>query len=552
MNPVFRKRSFDDVVKILRRRGLLIALPALSGFVAVLLVLPGLPNVYRSTTFLTLTPPTISEKVAPSLTDDNLSQRLQSISSTVLSRSALEDTIERLGLYQEERNARVPMEQIVERMKDSIEVVPEKADNNQTVGFRISYRYREAKTTQLVTADLANQYIAAQNRESKESAETTREFIDAQLAQAKSQLDSIEQERLGVMVRNVEALPESAQGLIAQMSGLRSREQTISKEREALMTERGRALESIRTLNAQMRLVENFGEKETQDAVNQAARIEDTPAYAELIKKRAESNAKLENLRKQYRERHPEVVQAQIEINKINEEIDKLARTTEQRIRRANESVSRKADMQKQSMEIERQKSESQIAQIDEQLRMKDVEMRQNMAQIAAIESKINTIPNVKVALEGINNQYSSAKNNYDEILKKYNTAQQQVEREANEQGETIAVVDPANLPETAENAKKKPMFLGLGAGGGLFLGLLLTAFFEVPRLFRIQDIVDTEYYTGLPVLAAVPPLLTEKEIVSNRRMDKLKILGGIILAVAAVPALAFVFSVTGIFERLS
>lgn len=552
MNTLFRKRSFEDILKIARRRAFLVVLPALAGFAAVLWVLPGLPNVYRSTTFLTLTPPAISEKVAPSLTDDNLSQRLQSISSNVLSRSSLEATIEKFGLYQEEIAARVPMEYVVEQMKNNITVEPEKADNNQTVGFRISYRYREAKTTQIVTAELADQYIHAQNRESRESAETTREFIDSQLEQAKSQLDAIEQERLGIMIRNVDTLPESAQGLIAQMSGLRSREQTISKDRESLMAERGRVLESIRALNSQMRLIENFGEKETQEAVNQAARIEDTPAYAELIKKRAESNAKLENLKKQYREKHPDVIQAQIEINKINEELEKLARTTDQRIRRANESVSRKAELQKQSMEIERQKAEGQIVQIDEQLRSKDAEMRQNLAQIAAIESKVNTIPNVKVALEGVNNQYASAKANYDEILKKFHNAQQQVQRETNEQGETIAVVDPANFPETAENAKKKPMFLGLGAGAGLFLGLLLTAFFEVPRLFKIQDIVDTEHYTGLPVLAAVPPLLSEKEMAAAKRMERLKVVGGIILAALSVPALVAAINVTGIFERLS
>ena len=41
---------------------------------------------------------------------------------------------------------------------------------------------------------------------------------------------------------------------------------------------------------------------------------------------------------------------------------------------------------------------------------MKDEELRQNAGQIAALEAKINTIPNVKVALEGINNQYQSAK----------------------------------------------------------------------------------------------------------------------------------------------
>ena len=137
-------------------------------------------------------------------------------------------------------------------------------------------------------------------------------------------------------------------------------------------------------------------------------------------------------------------------------------------------------------------------------------------------------------------------------MLKKFNSAQQQVQRESNEQGETIRVVDPASLPETPENASKRPMFLGLGAGAGLFFGLLMASFFEVPRLFKIQDIVDTEHYTGLPVLAAVPPLFTETEMAGNKRLSYMKVVGGIIIAVIAVPALVLLLNATKILERLS
>lgn len=548
MSVEFRKRSLGDILKIVRRRGLLIALPAIVGLVAVLLVLPGLPKVYRSTTFLTLTPPTISEKVAPSLTDESMSHRLQSIGSNVLSRSSLEAIISKFDLYADKRAAGLPMETVVDGMRANIEVDPEKGDN-EVVGFRISFKYNDAHTAQMVTAHLAERYITDQNKESRESAETTREFIDAQLAQAKTQLDAIEQERLGIMMRNVDTLPESSQGLIAQLTGLRQREQTIAKDKETLMTEQGRVHESIRALNSQIRLVDTYGDKDGQESV---FRIEDTPAYAQLIQKRAELTAKLENLRKKFRDKEPEVVQTRTEIQKINDELGKLAGTTDQRARAVREAAARKSELQKKSLEIERDKAESQLKLIATQIENKDSELQQNSVQISMLESKINTIPNVKVELEGVSNEYASAKSNYDELLKKFNSAQQQVQRESNEQGETIRVVDPASLPETPENASKRPMFLGLGAGAGLFFGLLMASFFEVPRLFKIQDIVDTEHYTGLPVLAAVPPLLTETEMAGNKRLSYMKVVGGIIIAVIAVPALVLLLNATKILERLS
>ena len=68
-------------------------------------------------------------------------------------------------------------------------------------------------------------------------------------------------------------------------------------------------------------------------------------------------------------------------------------------------------------------------------MQAKDEQLKQNAVQIATLEAKINTIPSVKVALEGINNQYTSAKTSYDELLKKRNDANLGYDRANNAQG---------------------------------------------------------------------------------------------------------------------
>ncbi|MGD9562336.1 MAG: hypothetical protein AB7F88_10210 [Pyrinomonadaceae bacterium] len=552
MSVEFRQRRAGEYLAMAKRRKWHILFPAIAVFVAVFWVVRGLPNHYVSTTLLTLTPPAISEKVAPSLTDDDLSQRLQAINQSVLSRSSLEPMLTKFDLYAEERAAGVPIERVVDRMRDNIEVVPEKADNEKVVGFRINFRSRTPESAQEVTSDLASKYVTAQTVESRESAETTREFINNQLAQAKANMDALEKQRLDIMLANVETLPESSQGLIAQLEGLRTRESTISKDKETLINEKGRIQDSIRALNSQMRLIENFGQGETKAAAEQAARIEDTPAYAQLVEKRAESSARLEKLKKQYREKHPDVIQAETEIDKINEELDKLAKNSQQRVRQANQAGTRRAELQTKNLEIEREKAEGQISLIEQQLGAKDLEFSQNAAQIAMLESKINSIPNVKVALEGVTNQLDLAKSAYDELQKKFNNAQQQVERESNAQGETIRVVDPASLPATPENASKRPLMIALGALVGLGLGVMLAAAFEVPRLMTVRDIDDAKHYTGLPVLAAVPALLSEAEIANDHRRHRFKVAAGLGVMLASIPVLILVLHVSRIIERLS
>lgn len=550
MSVEFRQRKIGEYIKMMLDRKWLIIFPAIAVFASVFWVVRGLPNYYMSTSLLTLTPPTISEKVAPSLTDDDLSQRLQAINQTVLSRTSLEPLIMKFNLYEDDRAAGVPIERIVGRMENNIDVLPEKGNNEKVVGFRISFIDKSPEAAQDVTEELAEKYVTAQTVESTVSAETTREFINDQMTQAKANLDALEKQRLDIMTQNVETLPDSAQGLIAQLEGLRHRETTISKDKETLISEKGRIQDSIRAMNSQKRLIENFTQEETEQAIGQAARIEDTPAYAQLLQRKVEATTNLENLRKRYREKSREVVQARTEIEKIDEEIQKLQTTTTQRVKDANKAGSRKAQLQRESIEIDKEKAEGQISLIDGQLANKDREMAQVGSQIAMLETKINAIPNVKVALESVDNQYQMARSAYDEQLRKFNSAQQQVARETNEQGEKISVVDPANFPQTPLNASKRPFLIALGALFGLGLGLLLAAVLELPKLFTIQNVEDAKHYTGLPVLASVPDLLTDEEIMVQKRSNLLKIAAGFILAVVSVPVLVTVLQLTKIIER--
>jgi polysaccharide biosynthesis transport protein len=262
----FRQRTAGEFIKMLKRRKWLVILPTLALGLAVAYVVFNLPSAYESTTLLTLKPPTISEKVVQSLSNEDLSQRLQTINQEVLSRSSLEPMITKYKLFETERAAGMDMALIIEKMRNAIKVEPEKSDNEKVAAFRISYRDRSPEAARNVTAELAGKYVNAQVLASTQSAETTREFLDQRLAEAKSSLDAIEKQRLEIMMQNVETLPESSQGLIAQLEGLRKREETISKEKETLITERGRLNDSVRALNSQMRLIEDFGEKETQAA----------------------------------------------------------------------------------------------------------------------------------------------------------------------------------------------------------------------------------------------------------------------------------------------
>lgn len=550
MSIEFRQRTAGEFIKMLKRRKWFILLPVMTMTAAIGYVVYKLPSVYESKTLLTVKPPQISDKVVQSLSDEDLTQRLQTINQEVLSRSSLEPMIAKYNLFESERKSGMDMALIVDKMRKNIVVEPEKTDNEKLAAFRISYRDRKPEATRNVTSELASKYVNAQVLASTQSAEKTRDFLQEALESARSELNQIEQERLKIMMQNVDTLPESSQGLIAQLDGLRKREDSITKEKETLSAEKGRLNDQIASNNRQMRLIEDYGEKETQDAARQAAQIEDTPAYAQLVNKRAELSAQLDKLLKQFKEKHPDVIAKKDEIARINQEIEELKKNIEKRVSVASQSSTRKSELQKKNLELENQRILSQIGQIEQQIQFKDQEMSQNTGQIAILEQKINQIPNVKVALEGINSQYGSAKQKYDDLSKKINDASMQVNREANAQGETIQVQDAANLPESPV-APKRLLLTGFGAGLGLAIGLFLAALFELPRVFKIQNIEDAKHYTGLPVLASVPPLLSHDEKVWLKRSQWLRLAAGVIAALGAIPLIAMVLQATKIFERM-
>ena len=118
-------------------------------------------------------------------------------------------------------------------------------------------------------------------------------------------------------------------------------------------------------------------------------------------------------------------------------------------------------------------------------------------------------------------------------------------------QGESIAVIDPASLPQQPV-APKRPLLMLLGLVLGLVVGVVLAAAFEVPRLLTVQTSEDAEHYTGLPVLVTLPVLLTAREE-RNLKVRRVALaLAAVVATIISAPALAFVLSRLHIIEMVA
>ena len=538
MRVDFRQRTPSELARIIWRRKWMILLPALAVGVAVAWVVQRLPDVYESTTLLTVRPASISTSVVPQLSDSDLTIRINNIGQQVMSRSTLEPMIERFNLYALERRRGEPMDELVERMRTKdVKLTLNTSRNEVTNGFVLSFRGPEKRVTQAVTEALASKYVTMQTEAAGADSRNTKEFFTEKLNQAKEQLDEIDKRRLAFMMSNIQSLPSGTEALIGQLAGLR-------EEQKARISEIGRMNDQIAANN---KLVADLSKSNQQGVEEFVALMQDpksTAAYAELVKRKAQLESDKQALLKVYRDKHPDVIVVQSQLDSVQREMDGMVEEHKRKVEEQRKRLEAKIDPRLNSYK-------SDIARFEGEVKRQQALLNQTESQIAAIEQRINKVPGSEVGLEAINREYLSAKAVYDSMLQQKEKADIGADIAGRAQGESIAVIDAASLPEQPV-APKRPLLMLLGLIVGLGVGVLLAAAFEVPRLLTIQTTEDAEHYTGLPVLVTLPTLLTPREE-RNLKMRRVAFaIAGVVATVLSAPALAFVLSRLHIIELIA
>ena len=536
MSVDFRQRKPSEYLKILRRRKWLIILPTIAIATAVTWVVMKLPDVYQSTTLIVVKPSTLPTSVVPSNAEDNLTRQLAGITQVVTSRSSLEPIVQKYELYKVERLRGEPMESVVENMRDDIKVNVNTTRNEITNGFDISFRYRDPKLTQAVTAELAGKYISAQTTETQQSTASARAFMDNQVNQARAALSEVDKQILDFKSTHVGILPSETEGLFNQLSGLR-------EEQKALISEVGRLQDRRSSTANQLALLKAQNVQVIEDAAESLTDPKTTMAYSNLVTRKAALEGELTRLRQELREKHPDVIAKQKEVDQVKQEMDKMIDDWKEKTKAKQDRLTKMPNLTVGA-------ADNEIKNIDNEIKRQQKLLADNEKSIGSIVERINNVPGVEVQLGALEREYETKKTALDGLLTQQAKIALTAEATSQQQGEGIEVIDAANLPSKPV-APKRLMMCGMGLVAGLGLGFLLVLLFEGPRLLTIQNSEDAKHYTGLPVLLAVPELLTPQEARAIPRRRKLLLIAGVVATIVSIPALALAFKLTHIFEIL-
>jgi len=538
MSAEFRQRTPGEYAAMLWRRKWMIVLPTLAVTLAVAWVVTKLPNVYESTTLLTVRPASISTNNVQQLSNSDLTIRINNIGQEVASRSSLEPIITRYNLYPLERMRGEPMDVLIERMRTrDLRITVNTSRDDVINGFYLSFRASDPRAAKEVTSELASKYVNAQTEAATKDTALTKEFFEEKLAEAKTRLDEIDGRRLRFMIENSQHLPSSVQPLVGQLTGLRESQKSLLGSLDVLRQRRS-------LLNTQLSDLEKQRQQEIDGVVEQVGDPKQSLAYAELAKRKAQLESERQQLLVVYKEKHPDVKAKQAEIDSVQREIDLMLAEAKGKVDEKRKRLQSLIDPRVRTNRYELEATNTQIGVLEKQLALTE-------GQIADVTGRLGGLPRTEVGLEAIDREYQSAKSVYDNMLEQSEKAKITADVAGRAQGETIAVIDPASLPEQPV-APNRLLLLAVGFFAGFGCGLLLAALFEVPRLLTIQTSDDAEHYTGLPVLATLPNLLTPREERNLRLRRAAFALAGLVVTVLSVPALAFVLKVSRVIEMFA
>src|SRR5580698_993290 len=286
---------------IVKRRHLHFLIPLLIGWAVVWSASWLLQPRYQSSTLILVEQPTMpKDYVTPNVNDD-LQERLQSITQQILSRTRLLHIIDQFSLYGGEHAQQSPDEK-VERMRKDINIELVRDARNMITAFNVYYTSRDPHLAQQVTSELTNLFINENLEVRQQQSEDTTQFLENQLESARKDLADQEDRIRQFKGQHVGEMPGQLSSNLAILQGLQSQLQTAE---ESLNSARQQRV-YLQSLADQYRSLQ--GPVKSSDG---------TPVGLPAIDQQLQKlRAQLADLSSRYTDQHPDV-------RKLKEEIAK-------------------------------------------------------------------------------------------------------------------------------------------------------------------------------------------------------------------------------------
>jgi len=501
-----RSEGFDlqHYLGIVRRRHIHFLIPLLVAWLLVWAASWILPPRYQSGTLILVEQPTMPKDYVTPNVNDNLQERLQSISQQILSRTRLIHIIEQFDLYKSAHGQRSPDEK-VDRMRKDIDIELVRDIHNQITAFNIYYSSRSPQIAQQVTGELTSLFIAENLELRQHQSEDTTKFLESQLDTAKNTLSDQEEKIRQFKAQHVGEMPDQLASNLQILAGLQSQ---LQNEEDAISAAKQQQV-YLQTLIEQYKSLQ--APAKAADGTTMGL-----PAIDQELDK---LKAQLADLSSHYTERHPDVRKVKEQIARTEKMRDQMIASLKAESASGNEGD----DAGSPNTQNLDPNQSAMLLQVQSQLRSNQTELANREHAVSVLESKVeqyqarlNQEPIREQQLADLTRGYEQSKANYSDLLKKKNESQMATSMELLQQGERFHIVDPPSFPQKPEFPNRRK-FCGLGLAIGLALGLFVAGAFEFVD-DRLHTEKDIKKLLPADVIAEIPTIVNVDDARQVRR----------------------------------
>src|SRR5262249_41849287 len=278
--------------------------------------------------------------------------------------------------------------------------------------------------------------------------------------------------------------------------------------------------------------------------VNSLPAATGSAAYGSLLAEKSKIEADIQSYSVQYTDKHPKMIQLRNQLAEANRQINRLE--TQKGSAMPLSMTPEGRDLIGMRRDLRRTEADLEVTQKRLHRRNQQLSEMPRGDGRAAFDKSASLIGRNDVA-----------RAEYDTLVKRYNwllDKQDSLLKSSAERDPSrtiFYVIDKANLPRLP-SAPNRLLLEVFALAMAVAFGLVVAIAIETPRMFRINDSRDIEYFLGAPVLALIPESLTPAERARKRRLRLTR--GALVMtaAVAMAPVLVFLLTYFNVFQIIA
>src|SRR5580698_356061 len=215
-----------------------------------------------------------------------------------------------------------------------------------------------------------------------------------------------------------------------------------------------------------------------------------------LEKQLSDLQSQLLSLQARYTDDHPDVIKTKADIAEVKKKLAEINKASSGVADTSSEKASATEPPELRQLRL-------QVHQYSDMIDAGNRDQKKLQAEIATYEGRITLSPTVEQEYSQLMRDYANAQKVYQDDLAKQSASNMASQAESQAQGERMALLDPANLPDSP-SFPNRLLFAAGGLAAGLALGGGIAMWLEL-RDNSIRTEADAAAALDLPLLVSVP-----------------------------------------------